>query len=82
MGAVELRDKLIELINTADEKYLKVLYDFAEQGNISKDTVVAYTMEGDALTKEEYIENNNEALASYKKGDFKTQSQMRKKFGA
>ena len=31
MGAVELRDKLIQLINTADEKYLKVLYDFAEK---------------------------------------------------
>ncbi len=58
MGAVELRDKLIQLINTADEKYLKVLYDFAEQGKASGDDVVAYTMDGEAITKVQYIENN------------------------
>lgn len=81
MGAVELRDKLIQLINTADEKYLKVLNAFVEQGKISDNDVVAYTMDGTALSREEYIENNNQAVASFKKGDFKTQSQMREKFG-
>lgn len=81
MGAAELRDKLIQLINTADEKYLKVLNAFVEQGKISDNDVVAYTMDGTALSREEYIENNNQAVASFKKGDFKTQSQMREKFG-
>lgn len=81
MGAAELRDKLIQLINTADEKYLKVLNAFVEQGKITDNDVVAYTMDGTALSREEYIENNNQAVASFKKGDFKTQSQMREKFG-
>lgn len=81
MGAAELRDKLIQLINTADEKYLKVLNAFVEQGKTSDTDVVAYTMDGTALSREEYIENNNQAVASFKKGDFKTQSQMREKFG-
>lgn len=82
MGAVELRDKLIQLINTADEKYLKVLNAFVEQRETSGSDIVAYTMDGTALSQKEYIENNNQAVASFKKGDFKTQSQMREKFGA
>jgi hypothetical protein len=82
MGAIELRDKLIQLINTADEKYLKVLNAFVEQRETSDSDIVAYTMDGTPLSQEEYIENNNQAVASFKKGDFKTQSQMREKFGA
>lgn len=83
MGAIELKDKLIQIINnTSDEKYLKVLFDFAKHTNISDDAIVAYTIDGTPLTREEYIANNEEAVASFRKGDFKTTSQLKEKFGA
>jgi len=83
MGAIELKDKLIEIIkSTSDEKYLKVLFDFAKHTNSSDHAIVAYTIDGTPLTCEQYIANNEEAVASFKKGDFKTTSQLREKFGA
>ena len=82
MGAVELKDKLIQIINSSsDENYLKVLFDFAKHTNTSDDAIVAYTINGTPLTREQYIANNEEAVASFKRGDFKTTAQLREKFG-
>jgi hypothetical protein len=49
---------------------------------INKTEIVAYTIDGNAITKEEYIKRNEDALSSFKKGNFKTQQEMMQKFTA
>lgn len=84
MGKVELKNKIIEIINTSDERFLRMVnalhktYKEDEFG----DDVVAHTMSGEAVTREQYIKNNMEAVASYQKGAFKTQKEILQKYDA
>lgn len=82
MGAVELRNKIIQLLNTDNERYLKDVFEFAEKKKKTSydDTVVTQTILGEPITQKEYIDNNNEAVNSFKKGTYKTQSEIRKKY--
>lgn len=84
MGAIELREKIIQLLNTNDTSYLEAIFEFAEKKkeSVVEEDIVAYTTKGEPLTKAQYIDNNEQAVASFKKGDFKTQAQMRQKYQA
>ena len=84
MGAIELRNKIIELLNTENISYLEDIFEFAEKkkSSTSEKDIVAYTIKEEPITRSQYVENNNQAVASFKKGDFKTQSQMRQKYQA
>jgi len=44
--------------------------------------IVAYTIDGKPLTRKQYIKNNNDAVKSFKNGDFKTQDEMMKKYSS
>lgn len=81
MGAVELRNKLIEIINTSDERFLRMVSALHKtyKEDVSDD-VIAYTFKGDSLTKTDIIKNNEEAIQSIESGEFKTHSQIRQKY--
>jgi uncharacterized membrane protein affecting hemolysin expression len=49
-----------------------------EDKSESDDSV--YDLQGQKISKEEYIKRNNEAVNSYKQGDFKTSEQLKEKF--
>ncbi|PCI06534.1 MAG: hypothetical protein COB81_00080 [Flavobacteriaceae bacterium] len=79
MGATELRDRLLELINNGDENSLRALYDFSEQKKAEEKTdIVAYTVQGEPLTKEQYIEKVKKSEAEMKKGNFTTSGNLEK----
>jgi hypothetical protein len=82
MGAAELRNKIIQLLNTENINYLKGVFEFAEKSKqaISDDTIVAHTIKGKPVLKSEYVDNNNEAVNSFQQGNYKTQSQLREKY--
>lgn len=83
MEIVELKNKIIEIINTSDERFLhmiKALYDSYNFETINEEDVVAYTINGKALTKETIIKNNENAIKSINEGNFKTHNEIRDKF--
>lgn len=83
MGAVELRNKLIEIINTSDERFLRMinaLHKSYESEDTDQGDVVAYTFSGKSLTRRDIVINNKEAIQSIEKGEFKTHTQMRQKY--
>lgn len=80
MGAVELRNKIIQLLHTDNVSYLKTVFEFAEKQKIgtSNDDIVAHTVQGEALTKSSYIEKVKNAEASVKAGNFTTVEDLEK----
>lgn len=83
MGAIELRNKIIDIINSSDERFLrmvKALHQTYKDDVSIEDEVVAYTFKGETLTKTDIIENNKEAVKSIERGEFKTHSEIRQKY--
>ncbi len=80
MGAIELRNKIIQLLSTDNESYLRTVFEFAEKEkeNTSHDDIVAHTVQGEALTKAMYIEKVKAAEASVKAGNFTTVEDLEK----
>lgn len=73
MGAVELRDKIKQLINTDNVSYLKAIFDYAEQKkNDEQLGIIAYTVQGKPLTKKDYINKIKTTEASVNAGNFTT----------
>lgn len=78
MGTIELREKLIHLINTADEQYLESLSYLVESKKVVKGDIVAYTVQGEPLTKEMYVKKVKKTEASVKAGNFTTIEDLEK----
>lgn len=74
MGALELRDSLLQYINQADERLLKVVKAVME--SYWDEEVVAHTIDGEPLTKIAYKEELKEAIAEIKGGGFTTQEDL------
>jgi len=83
MGATELKDKLIQLINSADENYLRILYDFTEQKKKEENAeIVAYTVQGEPLTKELYIKKIKDTESAMDNGQFITSEELKKRMSS
>tara|TARA_B110000879_G_C11048312_1_gene461721 strand:+ start:69 stop:329 length:261 start_codon:yes stop_codon:yes gene_type:complete len=83
MGTAELKNKIIEIINTSDERFLRMvnaLHKTYKEEALTDDEVVAYTIKGEPLTKTKIIENNKEAVKSIKEGQYKTHNEIRQKY--
>jgi hypothetical protein len=76
MGALELRDSVLEYINTADERLLKVVKAVIE--SYQENDIVAYTIDGMPLTRMAYKEDLQEAKAEIKRGEYITQEDLEK----
>ena len=76
MGALELRDSLLQYINQADERLLKVVKAVME--SYWEEEVVAYSVDGKPLTKIAYKEELKEAITEIKRGEFTTQEDLEK----
>ena len=76
MGALELRDSVLEYINTADERLLKVVKAVIE--SYQENDVVSYTIDGRSLNRIAYKEELQEAIAEIKRGDHITQEDLEK----
>jgi len=83
MGTVNLRNKILAIINTSDERFLRMvsaLHTSYKEEVSTDDEAVAYTAEGEALTQAKILENNKVALQSVKEGHFKSHNEIRQKY--
>ncbi len=79
MRVVELRNKLVQLINSVDEDYLRELFAYTEQKEADKNSgIVGYTVQGEPLTKEMYKERVQKTEAAVKAGNFTTIEDLEK----
>ena len=76
MGALELRNDLIQYIDKADVRLLKVVKAVME--SYWEEEIVAYTVGGKALNKESYQNELNEGIEEIKRVDFITQQDLEK----
>lgn len=76
MGALELRNDLIQYIDKADVRLLKVVKAVME--SYWEEEIVAYTVGGKPLNKESYQNELNEGIEEIKRGDFITQEDLEK----
>lgn len=76
MGALELKDNILELLNNADEKLLKVVKEAID--NYKEEEIVAHTVAGKPLTRKEYKEELERALQEIRNGNFTTHEDLLK----
>ena len=74
MGALELRDNLLQYINQADERLLKVVKAVME--SYWDEEIVTYSIDGKPLTKMAYKEELKEGISEIKRGEFTTQEDL------
>lgn len=86
MNTANLKNKLIQSIHTADERLLRILnavFESYSEGNTQdEEEVVAYSVDGEPLTRNRYRELNDQAEASYQNGHYSTHEQIKEKFKA
>ena len=75
METTKLRKQLVNRINNADEKLLKEIKALVD--HYENDQVVAYTVQGKPLTREEMRQEIAEAEEEYSKGNFTIQAQLK-----
>ncbi len=76
MGALELRDSVLEYINTADERLLKVVKAVIE--SYQENDIVAYAIDGTPLTRTTYKAELQEAKEEIKRGEYISQEDLEK----
>lgn len=76
MGAVELRNTLMDYINEADERLLNVLKAVVE--SYRENDIIAYSVDGERLTKKQYSQELVDAEAEIARGEFTTQEDLEK----
>jgi hypothetical protein len=76
MGALELRESVLEYINTADERLLKVVKAVIE--SYQEEEIVAFSVEGKPITRSEYKSQLAETKLEIEKGDYISQDDLEK----
>ncbi|KAF2338582.1 hypothetical protein [Flavobacterium tistrianum] len=76
MGALELRDSILEYINTADERLLKVVKAVIE--SYQEDEIVAFSVDGKPITRSEYKAELANAENEIKIGNIISQEDLEK----
>ncbi len=74
MGAVELRNTLKDDINEADERLLYILKAVVE--SYRENDIIAYTVDGQPMTKKQYSQELVDAEAEIARGEFTTQEDL------
>lgn len=76
MGALELRDSVLEYINTADERLLKVVKAVIE--SYQEEETVAFSVEGKPITRAVYKEELVKAELDIKNRNVISQEDLEK----
>ncbi len=76
MGALELKDSVLQYINSADERLLKVVKAVIE--SYQEDEIVAYTVNGNPLTRNQYKIELTQAIEEINNGKFISQEDLEK----
>ncbi|WP_052250026.1 hypothetical protein [Flavobacterium sp. KMS] len=76
MGALELRDSILEYINTADERLLKVVKAVIE--SYQEEEIVAFSVDGNPITRAAYKVELAKAELDIKNGNVISQEDLEK----
>ena len=76
MGALELKESVLQSINSADERLLKVVKAVIE--SYQEDEIVAYSVDGKPLTRNLYKIELTQAIEEINSGKFITQDDLEK----
>lgn len=76
MGALELRDSILESISTADERLLKVVKAVIE--SYQEEEIVAFSVDGKPITRSVYKSELATAKLEIEKGQFTSQEDLEK----
>jgi hypothetical protein len=76
MGALELKDSVLQYINSADERLLKVVKAVIE--SYQEDEIVAHTVNGNPLTRNQYKIELTQAIEEINSGKFISQEDLEK----
>lgn len=76
MGALELRESVLEYINTADERLLKVVKAVIE--SYQEEEIVAFSVEGIPVTRSEYKTQLANAKLEIERGEYISQEDLEK----
>lgn len=76
MGALELKESVLQYINSADERLLKVVKAVIE--SYQEDEIIAYTVNGNPLTRNQYKIELTEAIEEINRGKFISQEDLEK----
>ncbi|WP_396184936.1 hypothetical protein [Flavobacterium sp.] len=76
MGALELKDSVLQYINSADERLLKVVKAVIE--SYQENEIVSYTVNGNPLTRNQYKIELTKAIEEINSGKFISQEDLEK----
>ncbi|WP_166925281.1 hypothetical protein [Flavobacterium poyangense] len=76
MGALELRDSVLEYINAADERLLKVVKAVIE--SYREEEIVTFSVEGEPITRAVYMQELAKAKKEIENGEFISQEDLEK----
>lgn len=84
MNTLEIKNKIVSNLNSIEDSYilesvLSFVENLKDSNKLSKE-IVAYSIDGKPISKKEYIIRNEQAVNSYKKGNFKTQEELLNKY--
>jgi len=81
MDLAARKDKFVEqFMKIVSIEKIKHFEELMRVENSNDRKVVAYTFDGNPVTQKQYIQNNQDAVDSFKKGEYKTQAEIRKKY--
>lgn len=76
MGVQKLREELHDYINTADERFLKMVYAMSKE--YKKSDIAGYNIDGSPISKEILLKRVKTASQRVKSGDFISQEEVEK----
>jgi len=76
MGALELRESVLEYINVADERLLKVVKAVIE--SYQEEEIVAFSVDGKPITRSVYKEELAKAKIEIQNGEVTSQEDLEK----
>jgi hypothetical protein len=76
MGALELKNSVLQYINSADERLLKVVKAVIE--SYQEDEIISYAVNGNPLTRNQYKIELTQAIEEINQGKFISQEDLEK----
>ncbi|WP_299670429.1 hypothetical protein [uncultured Polaribacter sp.] len=80
MDLATRKNKFIEEFEKIKDARLVERFESFLQKELNRKEIVAYTINGDSISKEEYRGRNSKAVESYKNGLFKSQEELLEKY--
>ena len=78
MSTVELRKKIHNFIDKADERFLRMIYSLAHEYTKSTDDEIVCSRAGKPITKSQLYKELKESEAEIERGDFMTMEELEK----